>query len=79
VNGLFAALLRTLGYKVEMLSAGVAKTGGGFGPDFDQMTLMVTLDNCWLVDVGFGDSFIKPLLLDERRAKTRQPQLQNRF
>jgi len=66
VNGLFAALLRALGFKVEMLSAEVANAEGGFGPNFDHMTLMVSLDNRWLADVGFGDSFIEPLLLDER-------------
>lgn len=65
-NGLFAALLRALGFKVEMLAAGVAKSEGGFGPQFDHMTLVVTLDERWLVDVGFGDSFIEPLLLDSR-------------
>ena len=66
VNGLFAALLRALGFKVEMLSAEVANAEGGFGPSFDHMTLMVSLDNRWLADVGFGDSFVEPLLLDER-------------
>ena len=30
------------------------------------MTLMVKLAQRWLVDVGFGDSFLEPLLLDER-------------
>jgi N-hydroxyarylamine O-acetyltransferase len=65
-NGLFAGLLRALGFKVDMLSAGVAKREGGFGPDFDHMTLMVTLAERWLVDVGFGDSFVEPLLLDAR-------------
>lgn len=65
-NGLFAALLRALGFKVSMLSAEVANGEGGFGPDFDHMTLMVSLDRRWLVDVGFGDSFREPLLLDER-------------
>ena len=65
-NGLFAALLRELGFDVVMLSAGVANGEGGFGPDFDHMTLMVTLEQRWLVDVGFGDSFLEPLLLDER-------------
>ena len=33
---------------------------------FDHMVLMVTLDERWLVDVGFGDSFLEPLLLDTR-------------
>jgi len=65
-NGLFAALLRATGFDVQMLSAGVANAEGGFGPDFDHMALMVTLDRRWLVDVGFGDSFLEPLLLDER-------------
>ena len=65
-NGLFAALLRALGFDVVMLSAEVANGEGGFGPDFDHMALMVTLEQRWLVDVGFGDSFREPLLLDER-------------
>ena len=70
-NGLFAALLRALGFEVEMLSAEVANAEGEFGPDFDHMTLMVTppgsmnIAQRWLVDVGFGDSFLEPLLLDE--------------
>ncbi|MEW6131299.1 MAG: arylamine N-acetyltransferase [Acidobacteriota bacterium] len=64
-NGLFAALLRALGFEVAMLSAGVANQQGGFGPEFDHMTLLVTLEQRWLVDVGFGDSFREPLLFDE--------------
>jgi N-hydroxyarylamine O-acetyltransferase len=65
-NGLFASLLRALGFEVAMLSAGVARPDGGFGPNFDHMTLMVTLAERWLVDVGFGDSFLEPLLLDSQ-------------
>jgi len=65
-NGLFAALLRALGFDVAMLAAGVAKKEGGFGPQFDHMTLIVTLVERWLSDVGFGDSFVEPLLLDSR-------------
>jgi N-hydroxyarylamine O-acetyltransferase len=30
------------------------------------MTLMVTLEDRWLADVGFGESFVEPLLLDTR-------------
>ncbi len=66
LNGLFAALLGALGFRVEMLSAEVARRGGGFGPEFDHMALLVTLEGRWLADVGFGDSFTEPLLLDER-------------
>jgi N-hydroxyarylamine O-acetyltransferase len=65
-NGLFATLLRALGFDVWMLSAEVANAEGGFGPDFAHMALMVSLEQRWLVDVGFGDSFREPLLLDER-------------
>ncbi len=65
-NGLFAALLRALGFQVSMLSAEVANAEGRFSQPFDHMALMVTLEERWLVDVGFGDSFLEPLLLDER-------------
>ena len=66
LNGLFAALLRELGFKVEMLNAQVANSEGVIGPDFDHMTLMVTLEERWLADVGFGESFREPLLIDKR-------------
>lgn len=69
LNGLFAALLRALGFNVTMLSAEVANAAGEFGPPFDHMTLMVTLEERWLADIGFGDSFRAPLLLDERAAQ----------
>ncbi len=68
-NGLFAALLRALGFKVSMLAAEVANAAGEFGPEFDHMTLVVELEERWLVDVGFGDSFLEPLRLDERETQ----------
>lgn len=64
-NGLFAALLRALGFEVAMLSAEVAHAEGGFSQPFDHMTLMVSLEQRWLADVGFGDSFVEPLPLDD--------------
>jgi len=69
LNGVFSTLLRTLGFDVARLSAGVMIPERGFGPAFDHMTLMVTLEERWLVDVGFGDSFREPLLLDKREAQ----------
>ena len=69
LNGLFAALLRALGFRVTMLSAEVANDDGTFSAPFDHMTLLVTLAERWLVDVGFGDSFIEPLRLDQRGAQ----------
>ena len=70
LNGLFAALLRALGFEVEMLAAGVWSETRGFGPEFDHMTLLVNLEERWLADVGFGESFVEPLRLDERGVQT---------
>lgn len=66
LNGLFTALLRALGFDVAMLSAGVGRSAGEFSPEYDHMALLVTLEDRWLADVGFGDSFREPLRLDER-------------
>jgi N-hydroxyarylamine O-acetyltransferase len=65
LNGLFAALLRTLGFKVAILSAGVMNAAGEVSPEFDHMTLLVQLEEGRLADVGFGDSFSEPLLLEQ--------------
>jgi N-hydroxyarylamine O-acetyltransferase len=65
LNGLFAALLRSLGFEVALLSANVANSEGSFSPDFDHMALLITLRERWLADVGFGDCFIEPLRLDD--------------
>jgi N-hydroxyarylamine O-acetyltransferase len=80
LNGLFGALLRELGFDVTMLSAGVASPDGSFGPEFDHMTLMVRIPAkattrhpqsptlqpaVYLADVGFGDSPLAPLRLDD--------------
>ena len=63
LNGAFAALLRALGFRVTLLSARVARAQGGEGPEFDHLALRVDLDQSWLADVGFGESFVEPLLL----------------
>ncbi|HXU38434.1 MAG TPA: arylamine N-acetyltransferase [Blastocatellia bacterium] len=66
LNGAFCALLRAMGFSVSMLSAGVARDEGGFDPPYDHMALLVQLEVRWLADVGFGDSFREPLMLDDR-------------
>ncbi len=66
-NGLFAMVLRELGFDVTLLEARVVTGTGGFGIPFDHLALMVQLDERWLVDVGFGDSFLEPLRLDSTR------------
>lgn len=62
LNGAFAALLTALGYDVRRLAATVL--GDNPSPMPTHLTLQVTVDRPYLVDVGFGDSFIKPLPLD---------------
>jgi N-hydroxyarylamine O-acetyltransferase len=71
LNGLFSALLRGLGFPTTRLSAGVLDAEGEFGPDFDHMILLVELEERWLADVGFGDSFCEPLRLDVRDHQVR--------
>ena len=66
LNCAFAALLRALGFGVTFLSARVARANGGEGPEFDHLTLRVDLNEPWLADVGFGDSFVEPLHLELR-------------
>jgi N-hydroxyarylamine O-acetyltransferase len=67
LNGAFAALLRALGFQVTLLSARVARANGDEGPEFDHLTLRVDLEDPWLADVGFGESFLEPLRLEAGR------------
>lgn len=62
LNGAFAALLSELGFDVTRHAATVLFGGTTGIPT--HLTLRVELDRPYLVDVGFGDSFIKPLPLD---------------
>ena len=64
LNGLFAVLLENLGFRVTRLSAGVAHTAGGYGPEFDHLALLVEAGGRHLADVGFGEGFIDPLPFD---------------
>ena len=66
LNGLFAALLRELDFEVNLLSGRVMENGE-FGPEFDHLTLLVPLEERWLADIGFGDSFREPLRLAESK------------
>jgi N-hydroxyarylamine O-acetyltransferase len=64
LNAAFAALLRALGFEVTLLSARVARPNGAESPEFDHLTLLVDLEDHWLADVGFGESFLEPLGLE---------------
>jgi N-hydroxyarylamine O-acetyltransferase len=64
LNGAFAWLLRELGFRVTQLGASVLLKR----PDpmeHGHLALEVALERPYLVDVGFGDSFIRPLPLDD--------------
>ncbi|MEV7420790.1 arylamine N-acetyltransferase [Streptomyces sp. NPDC089919] len=65
LNGLFAALLEGLGFRVSRLAAQVFGPERA-GPPFDHMALRVDLAEVWLADVGFGRFSRYPLRLDER-------------
>ena len=64
LNGGFAALLRALGFQVTLLSARVSREDGSASAEFDHLALRVDLEEPWLADVGFGDSFLEPLRLN---------------
>ncbi len=63
LNGAFDVLLRSIGFDVALFEARGHETEGRLGPRFDHLALRVTLDEPWLVDVGFGYSFVEPLRL----------------
>ncbi len=61
LNGAFAALLEAIGFRVERLAARSYEGGVALGPPFDHLALRVEAGGSWLVDVGFGYSFLQPL------------------
>ncbi len=69
LNGLFAWLLRQIGFQVTLLSAETTNGDGSFSPDFDHLTLLAhqLAGADWLADVGFGDSFRQPMRLEPGR------------
>jgi N-hydroxyarylamine O-acetyltransferase len=64
LNGLFAALLRALGYGVTLVSAFELHADGTRGPDFDHLRVLVdAADGRWIADVGNGASWATPVPL----------------
>lgn len=68
LNGLFAWLLKEIGFEVTYLNArDYHEKDDTFGIDFDHLTLLVRIPSestRWLVDVGWGDFFYQPLDID---------------
>ncbi len=64
LNGAFSALLSALGFGVTRLAATVL-LDDVVSAEPSHLVLEVGLDRPYLVDVGFGDSFIRPIPLDD--------------
>ena len=76
LNRLFALLLKDIGFNVQFISGEIRARDGSFGAPFDHMALMVELNQPYLVDVGFGDSFLTPLKISTTE---QQPQSTGTF
>lgn len=63
LNGLLANLLREMGFQVTIFSANMLH--GGIPQKIDHLTLLVELNERWIVDVGVGDTSRLPLRLDD--------------
>ena len=68
MNGLFAAVLKELGFKVRLLLARVGMDfKRKFGPKTHQVLMVEASNKRWLADVGFGkDGLVEPIRLDTR-------------
>lgn len=63
LNGLFFHLLSQLGYHCHLISARTYENGM-LGPEFDHAAILIYLDDqVYLADVGFGDLFLEPKLI----------------
>jgi N-hydroxyarylamine O-acetyltransferase len=68
LNGMFAWLLKQIGFEVTYLNGRVYNNEGKRGREFDHLTLLVRIpavEQSWLADVGFGDSFFEPLRFND--------------
>ncbi len=63
MNGLFAWALRELGFPVTLLASAVNRPALGDRAERNHLILIVELDQPYLVDVGFGNGFLRPLPL----------------
>lgn len=64
MNSLFGWVLNEIGFNVARLSAGVRRTTLGDASLGNHLCLMVTLDQDYLVDVGFGGSQLAAIALE---------------
>lgn len=69
LNFLFYNLLLELGYDCKIIAARIIKDNGTVGPEFDHMAVIVSFEDDWLVDVGYGDLFIEPIKISDGHTK----------
>jgi N-hydroxyarylamine O-acetyltransferase len=64
LNGLFAWLLRELGFEVTLLAGQTVDPRDGTpGPERAHLVLRVDFEKPWLVDVGWGEAYRSPFAL----------------
>lgn len=69
LNGLFCELLKALGFDAHLISARITK-GKNTGPEYDHLAIIVLIEKeQWLVDVGYGDFSLQPLLIGEENVQ----------
>jgi N-hydroxyarylamine O-acetyltransferase len=62
-NGLLGWALETIGFTVTRVAGGVMRIASGDAALGNHLALVVTLDEPWLVDAGFGGSLAEPIAL----------------
>ena len=66
LNGLFYELLLKVGFRAKRIAARVFDKDIGYGPPFDHMAIIVSIDGIdYLSDVGFGEFSFSPLQMME--------------
>lgn len=64
MNGLFGRVLQSIGFDVRYVAGAVGRATRGDSVEGNHLVLIVTLEEPWIADVGFGDAFIDPLPLE---------------
>jgi N-hydroxyarylamine O-acetyltransferase len=62
-NGLLGWALEAIGFEVTRVAGGVMRADAGDAVLGNHLALVVTLDEPWLVDAGFGGSLAEPIAL----------------
>jgi N-hydroxyarylamine O-acetyltransferase len=70
LNLLFHWLLTQIGFESKIIAARVVNSQEELGPAFDHMCIIVDYQQSWLIDVGYGDLFLRPIALKEDEIQT---------